>query len=175
MKFAACDSSWLKSSCRIARWVDVMPSFDSSVSFCRTVCSRSEMLVAPAIATLAMPLALFSPCTTAPSALTSPRMPWAIAKFEASSIAPVTFKPVDTRFWVTASVLLVRSRFRSAIRASGLVRMELFAIVPVLRQRSIDPPAGAFLPACFSWAGADGGPRQTKRKPRAKPARHTTI
>jgi hypothetical protein len=129
MKLAACDSSWSKSSARIWRCAVVMPSFESSVSFARTLCSRFETPVAPAIATLPIPLALFRPCVTAPIAFSSPRMPWAMEKFEASSSAPATFRPVDTRFWVTSRLRLTEFRVRSATKTDGLVLMEFWTAI----------------------------------------------
>src|SRR5690606_38032132 len=79
------------------------------------------------------PLALFRPCVTAPIALSSPRMPWAIEKFEASSSAPATFRPVETRFWVTSSFRLIELRLRRATKEPALVLIEFCtAIVFIL-------------------------------------------
>ena len=61
MKLPTCDMSPLKSSVRISRWAVVTPAFDSSVNFERISANKSEIDVAPANATLPIPLELLRP------------------------------------------------------------------------------------------------------------------
>ena len=52
-------------------------------------------------------------------------MPWAMAKLEASSFAPMTLRPVETRSWVLFKLSLVTFRLRNATIAAMLVLTEL--------------------------------------------------
>src|SRR5882757_7878290 len=69
-------------------------------------------------------------------ALTSARVFWAIAQMAPLSLALLTFRPVEMRFWVVVSSVLVVLRFCRAIIAPTLVLMLFVAMVqsPFLRE-----------------------------------------
>ena len=86
MKLPACDINSLKSALIIVRWDVEILELASSVSFCRMSINKFDTAVAPVTATLPTAFELFNPCEIDSSARSSPRIPWATAKAEASSM-----------------------------------------------------------------------------------------
>lgn len=108
----------------------MIPGFESSISLTRISDERSDNPVAPAVATDAVPLVAFKPWVRAEIPFNSPLRPCPIAKLEASDSAPVTFSPVETRFWVVELPLLIELMLRNDAKTEELVFTELMAILP---------------------------------------------
>ncbi len=101
-------------------WVFSEVSF-AAVTFSLSWFSRSEIDLPADRATSAIEVARSRLCFTAPSAPTSARWVWAMAQIAALSLAPWTFRPVETRLCTSARRLFVVVRFCSAICAATLV------------------------------------------------------
>ena len=108
----------------IVRWEVEILELANSVSFCRISIIKFETAVAPVTATLPTAFELFNPCEMDSRARSSPLIPWATAKAEASSNDEETRSPVETLFWVISSRRLTELRARSAVNAEGLVKTE---------------------------------------------------
>ena len=71
---------------------------------------KIDTAVAPVTATFPTAFELFKPCEIDSSARSSPRIPWATAKAEASSNDEETRSPVETLFCVTSNRRLTELR-----------------------------------------------------------------
>ena len=108
----------------IVRWEVEILVFANSVSFWRMSIIKFDTAVAPVTATFPTAYELFKPCEIDSRARSSPRIPWATAKAEASSNDEETRSPVETLFCVMSNRRLTELRALSAVNADGLVKTE---------------------------------------------------